>query len=337
MEPSPNRLAAGGLIAALLVTLLFAFSYVGALHDPHPRRMPIAVIDPVSAAAVRSSGGLFAPRTYDSETAVRAALRRRDVLVALLPPRLLIASAGGYAATQAAVGAFTRVQPKLQRRRRCAASIGRSPWADAVLPRRCAHLRRLHRGDPRDHADRTALPRCSQCNDPCRIARRLLDPCWVPHCDRCRPVDRCGARSRRAGRRNRGPRRLRRSRGDGGLAITAGSRRHLGSDGRVPAVRKSVRGLVPRQLHSGILANHWALASGQRGSVRTAWSRLLRRDRDRCASPCPRPLRRRRRGDHARAGGASRLPCTRARDRDHGGRGMTPAAHAPRLRGDERV
>ena len=114
MGRSPNRLAAGGLVAALLVTLLFAFSYVGALHDPHPQRMPIAVIDPNSAAAVRSSGGLFAPRTYDSEAAVRAALRRRDVLVALLPPRLLIASAGGYAATQTAAAAFTRVQPKLR-------------------------------------------------------------------------------------------------------------------------------------------------------------------------------------------------------------------------------
>jgi hypothetical protein len=114
MEASPIRLAAGGLIAALLVTVLFAFSYVGALHDPHPQRMPIAVVDPTSAAAVRSSNGLFAPRTYNNESAVRAALRRRDVLVALLPPRLLIASAGGYAATQTAVAAFTRVQPKLR-------------------------------------------------------------------------------------------------------------------------------------------------------------------------------------------------------------------------------
>jgi hypothetical protein len=114
MEASPHRLVAGGLTAALLVTLLFAFSYVGALHDPHPQRMPIAVIDPSSAAAVRSSGGLFVPRVYKTETAVQAALRRRDVLVALLPPRLLIASAGGYAATQTAAAAFTRVKPALR-------------------------------------------------------------------------------------------------------------------------------------------------------------------------------------------------------------------------------
>jgi hypothetical protein len=107
-------LAAGGLVAALLLTGLFAFSYVGALHDPHPRRMPIAVIDPVTAAAVESSGGSFVPRLYHDETEVRAALRRRDVLAALVPPRLLIASAGGYAATQFAVRAFTTAQPRLR-------------------------------------------------------------------------------------------------------------------------------------------------------------------------------------------------------------------------------
>lgn len=114
MEASTNKLAAKGLVAALLVTLLFSFSYVGALHDPHPQRMPVAVIDPSSAAVVRSSAGLFAPRIYRNEVAVRAALRRRDVLVALLPPRLLIASASGYAATQTAVAAFMRTQPTLR-------------------------------------------------------------------------------------------------------------------------------------------------------------------------------------------------------------------------------
>jgi hypothetical protein len=76
--------------------------------------MPVAVIDERSASAVRSSGGLFAPRFYSSEEAVRRALRHRDVLVALLPPRLLIASAGGYAATQTAAAAFIRAQPALR-------------------------------------------------------------------------------------------------------------------------------------------------------------------------------------------------------------------------------
>jgi hypothetical protein len=63
MEVPPNQLAAGGLVAALLLTLLFAFSYVGALHDPHPHRMPVAVIEPRSAAAIEASNGMFVPRT----------------------------------------------------------------------------------------------------------------------------------------------------------------------------------------------------------------------------------------------------------------------------------
>ena len=114
MEVTPNQLAAGGLVAALVLTLLFAFSYVGALHDPHPHGMPIGVVDPRSAGAVEASNGLFVPRRYRSESALRPALRRRDVLVALVPPRLLIASAGGYAATQYAVAAFTHAQPGLR-------------------------------------------------------------------------------------------------------------------------------------------------------------------------------------------------------------------------------
>jgi hypothetical protein len=114
MEVTPNQLAAGGLVTALVLTVLFAFSYVGALHDPHPRGMPVGVVDSRAASAVDASNGLFVPRVYPSESALHAALRRRDVLVALLPPRLLIASAGGYAATQYATSAFTRAQPKLR-------------------------------------------------------------------------------------------------------------------------------------------------------------------------------------------------------------------------------
>jgi hypothetical protein len=114
VEVTPNQLAAGGLVAALLLTLLFAFSYVGALHDPHPHGMPIAVIDPRAAAAVEASNGAFVPRMYRSESAARAALHRRETLVALVPPRLLIASAAGYGATQYAVAALTRAQPNLR-------------------------------------------------------------------------------------------------------------------------------------------------------------------------------------------------------------------------------
>jgi uncharacterized phage infection (PIP) family protein YhgE len=114
VEVTPNQLAAGGLVAALVLTLLFAFSYVSALHDPHPHGMPIGVLEPRSAGAVESSNGMFVPRIYQSESALRAALRQRDILVALVPPRLLIVSAGGYAATQYAAAGFTRAQPNLR-------------------------------------------------------------------------------------------------------------------------------------------------------------------------------------------------------------------------------
>ncbi|HZO61654.1 MAG TPA: hypothetical protein VFB35_01595 [Gaiellaceae bacterium] len=114
MAVSAYRLAAGGLVAGIVLTLLFAFSYVGALHDPHPTGMAIGVVDARSAAAVEASGGLFRPRAYPDEARVRAALRRREVLAALVPPRLLVDTAGGYAATQYVQFAFTRAQPRLQ-------------------------------------------------------------------------------------------------------------------------------------------------------------------------------------------------------------------------------
>jgi hypothetical protein len=110
----PDQLAAGGLVVALVLTVLFVFSYVGALHDPHPHRMQIGVIDARSAAAVESSNGLFVPRVFSTDSALRSALHHRDVLAALVPPRLLIASAGGYAATQYAAAAFTHAQPNLR-------------------------------------------------------------------------------------------------------------------------------------------------------------------------------------------------------------------------------
>ena len=114
MTATPRQLAAGGLVAALILTVLFAVSYAGALHDPHPQRMPIGVLDARSAAMLEGSHGLFEPRMYRTEANVRKALRRREVLAALVPPRLLIASAGSYAATQYVRFAFTQAQPSLR-------------------------------------------------------------------------------------------------------------------------------------------------------------------------------------------------------------------------------
>jgi hypothetical protein len=113
-EVPPNQLAAGGLVVALALTLLFAFSYVGALHDPHAQRTPIGVLGSRASAAVEASKGMYVPRMYPTESAVRTALHRREILAALIPPRLLIVSAGGYAATADAAAAFTHAQPSLR-------------------------------------------------------------------------------------------------------------------------------------------------------------------------------------------------------------------------------
>jgi hypothetical protein len=109
-----HKLAFGGLVAALALTILFAFSYVGALHDPEPRHVPIGVVGPRAAAFVTSTGGAFAPRPLADEGAVRAALRRRSIAAGLVPPRLLVASAGGYSTAQYVEAAFRRAQPSMR-------------------------------------------------------------------------------------------------------------------------------------------------------------------------------------------------------------------------------
>ena len=47
--PTPKAVAAV-LFAALLLTLAFAFSYVGAFHDPTPHQVPLAVVGPPEVA-----------------------------------------------------------------------------------------------------------------------------------------------------------------------------------------------------------------------------------------------------------------------------------------------
>ena len=39
------------LIPALVLTLAFAFSYVGAFHDPTPHRVPVAIVGPPAVTA----------------------------------------------------------------------------------------------------------------------------------------------------------------------------------------------------------------------------------------------------------------------------------------------
>jgi hypothetical protein len=43
------------LLPALVLTLAFAFSYVGAFHDPTPHQVPVAVVGPPTVAAQLNS------------------------------------------------------------------------------------------------------------------------------------------------------------------------------------------------------------------------------------------------------------------------------------------
>ena len=274
---------------ALALTLLFAFSYVGALHDPHPQRMPIAVLGPRAAAAVASSNGMFVPRPYGSLREIRSALRRRDVLAALVPPRLLIASAGGYAATQYSAAAFTSAQPNLR-----VVDVAPLPAGDSRGLTLFYLTVALIFGGYFAATVLTTLvgPRfsfSSRRRASSWRAARVLASRGVPDDRGCWPPDRCRAGPCSAGGRDWILGCVRR--GDGDLRAT-NAPWSCGNPGRadlVRAVRKPLCGLVPRQLRSGLLAGDRALASWRRRSLCSAWIRLLRRHRDRRAA---RPARR---------------------------------------------
>jgi NAD(P)-dependent dehydrogenase (short-subunit alcohol dehydrogenase family) len=50
ISPTPKGVALV-LFPALVLTLAFAFSYVGAFHDPTPHHVPVAVVGPPAVAA----------------------------------------------------------------------------------------------------------------------------------------------------------------------------------------------------------------------------------------------------------------------------------------------
>lgn len=299
-EVQPNLLAAAGLVVALVLTLLFAFSYVGALHDPHPQRMPIAVLGPRAAAAVTPSNGMFVPRVYGSLREIRSALRRRDVLAALVPPRLLIASAGGYAATQYTAAAFASAQPNLRVVDVAPLPAGDSRgltlfyltvalifggyFAATVVTTLVGPRSRSHRGAALRVGALLAFSLLAGFLTTVVVAR----PCsaggrdWILGCVR---------------------------RGDGDLRAT-NAPWNCGNPDRTDLVRPARKSLcrpVPRQLRSGFLAGDRALASWRRRSLRSTWIRLLRRHRDRRATRPARRLRHRRRSDNDRAWVATRF------------------------------
>lgn len=84
-RPSPVVLAVGGVVVALILQAIFIASYVGALHNPQPRDLPIGIVAPSGAGdslagtIALSTSGQFEGTVYPDEAALRSAIARVDV------------------------------------------------------------------------------------------------------------------------------------------------------------------------------------------------------------------------------------------------------------------
>jgi ABC-2 family transporter protein len=101
------------LIPALVLTLAFAFSYVGAFHDPTPHEVPIAVVGPpvVAAQLGRLPGDPLDPRQASSLPDALSQIDDRDVYGAYDAGsnRLFVASAANRATAVALAATFNRI------------------------------------------------------------------------------------------------------------------------------------------------------------------------------------------------------------------------------------
>jgi hypothetical protein len=116
-RPARRRGIAAGLIAALGVTafsLVFVVAFVGALHNPGPRSVPIGFVGPPAGASALSQAldqakpGGFVVTDYSTEAQARDAIVNRhiDAVFVLTPPHLVVATATGQAVTNATVQVF---------------------------------------------------------------------------------------------------------------------------------------------------------------------------------------------------------------------------------------
>jgi hypothetical protein len=116
---NPRSALGVAVVGGAILSGCFAFSFLGALHDPQPHQLPIAIVAP---AAVRSAlnaelgshaPGAFDLQAYPSLMAARSAVRARNVDGAfVLEPHhadVLVAGAGGQAVVQTIEAAFGSV------------------------------------------------------------------------------------------------------------------------------------------------------------------------------------------------------------------------------------
>jgi len=138
-----NRNLAAGLASALLVTVvsaIFVISFIGGLHDPGPRSVPVGFVGPrvdaarLGTALSRQVPGAFTVTRYPSEGAARSGMFHRNIDAALLSgpasERLLVATAVSEAETNAILKVFS------------------AGAARAHVPLAVQNIRPLHPGDP---------------------------------------------------------------------------------------------------------------------------------------------------------------------------------------------
>jgi hypothetical protein len=101
------------LLPALVLMLAFAFFYVGALHDPTPHQVPVAVVGPPAVAAQlnRLLGDPLDARRLSSRPDALSQIDDREVYGAYeaATNRLFVASAANRATAVALQGTFNRV------------------------------------------------------------------------------------------------------------------------------------------------------------------------------------------------------------------------------------
>jgi hypothetical protein len=101
------------LLPALVLMLAFAFSYVGAFHDPTPHSVPLAVVGPPSVAARLDAlpGHPLDPRATTSRQAALSQIDDRKVYGAYeaATNRLFVASAANRATAIALEETFDRI------------------------------------------------------------------------------------------------------------------------------------------------------------------------------------------------------------------------------------
>jgi len=116
--PARRRKFAAGLIGAIgvsIVSLLFIVSFIGALHDPGPRSVPVGLVgthgqaSSLNTAFSHKAPGAFVITRYPTVAAAHTAILNRTLDAAVVPgppTRLLVAAAVGHSLTGAVIKAF---------------------------------------------------------------------------------------------------------------------------------------------------------------------------------------------------------------------------------------